>query len=121
MADIKLTRRQEKMLRQYEMEFQDIKGEIAEIGFILQGSVTERWMVCGKPSCSCSKDADARHGPYYQLSWKTDAKTNSIYLTEKQADLCREWLQNNRGLETIIKRLRSLSLRVASLYKIDIK
>lgn len=118
MAREKGTRRQEESLRRQREEYEQVKSEIADLGFVLQGSVVERWMECGKPSCRCHEDPAARHGPYYQWSWKSHGKTHARYLAAEQAVQCREWVQNNRRLETLVKRLRTISLRAARLYDI---
>ena len=118
MPDIQLTQRQEEALRRLQEKLGEIKSEIEEIGFIVQGSVTERWKKCGKPACRCHKDPDEWHGPYYQWSWKTSGRTSSVSLTQEQAKLCRQWVKNNRRLDRIIKRMRKLSLRAARLYDI---
>lgn len=34
---------------------------------VIRGSVVERRMTCGKPTCRCRDDPDARHGPYHHL------------------------------------------------------
>jgi len=118
MPSNRFTRRQEESLRRYEQKYEQIKAELSDLGFILQGSVTERWMECGKPACRCHEDPEARHGPYFQWSWKSRGRTYSVYLTKEQASLCKQWVKNNRNMDKIIKRLRKLSLRAARLHKI---
>lgn len=118
MPHIQLTQKQEEALRRLQEKSGKIGSELEEVGFILQGSVTERWKKCGKAACRCHNDPDEWHGPYYQWSWKTDGRTSSVSLTLEQAALCRQWVNNNRKLERIIKRLRALSLQAARLYGI---
>ncbi len=118
MSNIDLEPRQEVALGRLEEKFAAIKSEIEEIGFIAQGSVTDRWKKCGKPACRCQRDPDEWHGPYYQWSWKTGGRTASIALSLEQAEVVRQWVENNRRLERIIKRLRETSLRTARLYEI---
>lgn len=89
-------------------DYDAIKARIADIGFICEGSLVERWTSCGKPNCRCVDPAQ-RHGPYYQLSWKTDRRTISRRLTAAQADLYREWIANRRQLETLVDELKSAS------------
>jgi len=115
---IPLTQRQEEALRRRQEKLGEIKSEIEDIGFIVQGSVTERWKKCGKPACRCHKDPDEWHGPYYQWSWKTSGLTSSVSLPQEKAELFLQWLKNNQRMEMIIKRMRKLSLRAARLYKI---
>ncbi|MCP4678786.1 MAG: hypothetical protein GY854_25525 [Deltaproteobacteria bacterium] len=118
MQEIKLTKRQEKSLARLREEFTKIKSEFEEIDFVLQGSVVERWKKCGKPACRCHKNPDEWHGPYHQWSWKSGGRTSSLSLSREQADLCREWVENNRRLEGIVKKLRSLSSRAVRIYGI---
>lgn len=113
--------RRKETLRQYEREYEELKTQLMAIGYILQGSVTERWMPCGKSECRCQNDPQARHGPYYQWSWKEHGKTKSIFLDADQVPLCKEWIGNHRETERILKRMRALSLRVARLQKITVK
>ena len=107
--------RRQQALRRCEQEYHRVKNQLQSLGFILQGSVTERWKQCGKPGCKCQHDPDSRHGPYYQLSWKHQGKTKSIHLNPDQLQLCKEWIGNHRELDRILRHLRDISLRVASL------
>jgi len=113
-----MTRRQEEALRRQEERYEEAKAEIQDLGFVLQGSIAKRWMECGNPTCRCHEDAEARHGPYYQWTWKTDGKTRSVYLSKEQATQCRRWIQNNRQLNKLVSRLRRISLRAARSYDI---
>ena len=106
------------VLQRHEQQYEKVKAEILDIDYVLQGSVTERQMECGKTACQCHVDVRARHGPYYQWSWKSRGRTVSVYLDKEQAALCRQWVENNRRLERILTRMRNISLRVARLHKL---
>ncbi len=99
-------------LEQFEQEYEHLKQRILALGHVVQGSLTERMMVCGKPECRCHADPEYRHGPYIQFSWKEDGKTISVYLTEEQAELCRKWIANNHELEEIIHQMRNISRNI---------
>ena len=60
------------------------------------GSVGERTMKCSKKGCACTKDPDARHGPYYSLTKVVKGETRSRYLTAEQADLARQQIDAGR-------------------------
>lgn len=113
--------RQEQALQRCEQEYQEVKAQIDTLGYLLQGSLRERWMTCGKQGCHCYENPSARHGPYYQWSWAEKGKTRSVYLNADQAELCREWIHNNHELERLLKRLRAVSLRIARLQQIPRK
>ena len=113
--------RKQTTLRRYEQQYERLKAELLDLGYVLQGSVTQRWMQCGKKACRCHDDPTARHGPYWQWSWKVGTRTASVYLDPQQAAICRRWIENDRRMRRIIKKMRSLSLRIARLYKIASK
>jgi hypothetical protein len=115
-AELVLSPSKQQRLLRYQQEYRELKKKLAEVGFVLQGSVTKRWMRCGKANCGCQKDSQARHGPYYQWSWKDKGRTASVYLSQPQAELCKEWIANHREMERVIQRMRNLSLRMARLY-----
>jgi hypothetical protein len=50
-----------------------------------RGSLGERFMKCGKSTCACHTDADARHGPYFVLTRGVEHTTRSRFLTPAQA------------------------------------
>lgn len=115
------TRRPAEALRRCQAEYELLKAQLAGLGYILQGSLRERWMQCGKATCRCADDPQARHGPYYQWSWSERGKTKSRYLAADQAAQCRDWIHNHRELERLLKRMRTVSLRVARLHEMDRK
>ena len=92
--------------------------ELTDLGFVLQGTISERMLPCGKVACRCTTDPSARHGPYLQWTVKRRGKTVGTYLSPEQAVICREWIGNNRRLEAIVRKLRALSMRAARRQKI---
>jgi len=92
--------KQRRLLR-YEEDYRQLKKELLQVGHVLQGSVTTRWIECGNASCRCHDGPQSRHGPYYQWSWKHQGKTVSRYLNAEQADLCKQWIANHRELEKL--------------------
>jgi len=115
-AELELSPSKQQRLLRYQEEYRQLTQKLAETDFVLQGSLTERWMRCGTASCGCHQDAKARHGPYYQWSWKDKGRTASVYLSQQQAELCKEWIANHREMDGVIQRMRNLSLRMARLY-----
>src|SRR3989304_2959929 len=96
-------------LEGYERSYRALAAEIANIGFISQGSVVIRYTTCGKPGCRCRKDPSGRHGPYYQWSRSVAGKTASRRLTEPEAELYRGWIANRRHLEEMVARREQIS------------
>jgi hypothetical protein len=104
-------RQLEQRLHAAQRDYERIKQQLLEVGFICEGSLVERFMPCGKPNCRCV-DPEQRHGPYWQLSWKQDGKTVSRRLSPEHAALYREWIANRRQLDALVKQLHEVSRSV---------
>jgi len=65
----------------------ELATELAKPRPMRRGSVSERFMKCGRKECRCQQDPQARHGPYYSLTRAEEGKTRSRYLTGEQAAL----------------------------------
>ena len=102
-------------MHQYEKQYDGLKAELQTLGFIGQGSVSTRRITCGRPACRCHSDPEARHGPYHHWTRKARGKTVGLKLTEDELGLYREWIENNRELERLVKEMRRISSRVLAL------
>ncbi len=70
-----------------------LANELAQPKPMRRGSVSERWMKCGKKECRCHEDAQSRHGPYFSLTRSEGGKTHSRYLSAQQAQTARRQVQ----------------------------
>ena len=102
-----------------EVRYRQLKGALAETGYILPGSLVKRFMPCGKAFCRCAKGPRHYHGPYYQWSVALRGKPVAIRLTAAQARLYREWIHNNQKVRKILDEMRGISMRVAKPQKDD--
>jgi len=68
-------------IQKLEQRIQQIKAELAALGDMRPGSLSEQYNVCGKPNCRC-KDPQKpqRHGPYHQLSWVHRGKSTTQFI-----------------------------------------
>jgi len=102
-------------LADYEQKYRELAAELATIGLIHAGSVTRRYTRCATPGCKCHADPPQRHGPYYQWTTKTNGKTVTRRLTEPEAALYQEWIDNDRRLRHLIGQMRQLAAKTAEL------
>ena len=93
----------------YEEQYDALKAELQTLGFMGQDSVHTRRITCGRATCRCHDDPDARHGPNHYWTRKARGKTVGLKLTEDELVLYREWIENNRKLERLVKEMRHLS------------
>ena len=89
-----------------------IAAAIAEIGFALPGTLTERPMRCGHPSCRCHADPPALHGPYHQWTRKVAGTTVTRFLSDDQLADYSDWFDNQRRLRALLAELEALSLGI---------
>ena len=90
-----------------------LSSQLAQIGFALPGTITERMMRCGKARCRCKADPPRLHGPYIQWTRKVAGKTLTRNLTAEQYDRYKPWFDNARRLRELVAELEALSLRTA--------
>ena len=98
-----------KALKECELRHKALARRIADIGFIWQGSVSERYLKCGKATCACQKDPDSRHGPYYYWTTKVAGKSVAKKLDGTHAELLQEWVKNRIEMDSIIAEMREVS------------
>ena len=60
-------------------------------------------------SGNCHTDPDAKHGPYYYWTTKKGGKTVSRSLSQEQAVILQEWIDNRRELEHVTEQMKKLS------------
>ena len=88
-------------------------GQIAALGWILPGSLSERFTRCGNPTCRCRADPPQLHGPYPTWTRKVNNKTVTRTLTSEQAERYRPWFDNARRLRELLTELEVLALQAA--------
>ena len=93
-------------------EARRIARALAEVGFVLPGTMTERLARCGKPNCRCHAEPPLLHGPYHQWTRKVAAKTVTRLMSDEQLDDYGPWIDNERRLRSLVAELESLSLGI---------
>jgi hypothetical protein len=89
--------------QQLQQRIRAIQGELAALGPIHPGSLSQQYNVCGNPDCRC-KDPKRpqKHGPYYQLSYTWRGRSTTRFVRPPQVEAMRKKL-------AAYKRLRELT------------
>lgn len=87
-------------------------AEIDRMGWFLRGSLLQVANRCGKPGCACKADPPRMHGPYWQWTRKVSGKTVSVRLTDAQARLVRDWIENGKDVDRKLTELEELAYQV---------
>jgi hypothetical protein len=85
---------------------------ISAIGFVLPGTLQERYLTCTHTGCKCHGDPPQLHGPYWYWTRKVDNKTVSQMLSAEQVADYQEWFENRRRLRDLTHELEELSIAV---------
>lgn len=93
-------------------ELERIRKALAEVGFVLPGTLTERLTRCGHANCRCHGDPPVLHGPYHQWTRKVQAKTVTRIFSDEQFADYEDWFQTERDLRSLVGRLEELSLTI---------
>ena len=89
--------------------YRDMAARVASIGFMWRGSISERWLTCGRADCECAKDPRARHGPYVYWTSKEKGRSVARLLHPPESDILQEWLRNRKELDGILHEMHKLS------------
>ncbi|TWP32868.1 hypothetical protein FGL98_23060 [Leekyejoonella antrihumi] len=99
----------------YQRRYRELAAQLANIGYIAAGSITCRYTRCGTPSCRCHADPPRMHGPYWQWTAKINGKTVTRRLSQTEAELYQEWIDNDRQLRAIITQMRHVATKATEL------
>jgi len=99
----------------YKKQFKGLARTLAQLGFIWHGNLQRRMLPCKSPKCACNLEGKPQHGPYPYWTTKVSQKTVTKLLTDEEADLYEEWIENRRQLETTVKKMTEISKKAAKL------
>jgi len=95
----------ENMKRRY----RQLTARLAQLGPVLQGTITERRIVRDDPQ---RPGEQKTYGPYYQWTFKRNAKTVTVNLTAIQAKVFQRAIASHRKLQQTLEAMRTLSLDI---------
>jgi hypothetical protein len=104
-ASSELARLSELALRQRR---QGLAQQLPPVTETLRGSLIERYVTCGNPSCKCAKGD--RHGPiwYLTVTLGPGKTTGGIIATEK-VEQVRGWVQNYQKVKDHLEKISEIN------------
>jgi hypothetical protein len=85
-----------------EQTLQRIQRQLAALGPVLPGSLSEQWNVCGTPGCRCKAPSHPqKHGPYYQLSFTVAGKSSTLFVPKEAVSEVRRRLKRYHHFKTL--------------------
>jgi hypothetical protein len=99
--------------RSLEAKIDTIKHEIALLGDLHPGSLSQQFNVCGTRSCRCKADPPIRHGPYHQLSFTWNGRSRSLFVRAADLPVVQEQLRTYARLRELVERWVDLSMELS--------
>jgi hypothetical protein len=93
----------------YAQQFRELRQHLQQLEYFCKGTVLERRMKCGQPGCACHTDPSKRHGPYWEWTYKAQAKTVNLRLSPEAGRIYKRATQQSRKLKSLLNRLERLS------------
>ena len=87
-----------------------ITAELADVDYALPGTLSRRFMRCGKNNCRCKADPPTLHGPYLHWTRTVAGTTVTRTFTADQATRYQAWFDNARRLRDIVTDVEARSL-----------
>ena len=86
-----------------------IQQEFASLGDLRPGSLTRRFLQCGKPRCRCQRDGATGHGPYWSLTFKVQGKTVTRSIPKTAVERTRAQIAEHRRFRALAAELVEVS------------
>jgi hypothetical protein len=90
------------VIRRATQKIEELRTSLQSIDYLCSGSLSTRSMTCGKASCRCHEDPQARHGPYHQWGHMHEGKLVHRYVSAEQAVMLRHAIENFRTVKKLL-------------------
>ena len=92
-----------------------IKRQLASLGDLRPGALSQQYNICGNPSCRCKATPPVKHGPYYQISFTWKGRSTTQFVRDEDVQEARRHLDNYRQLRDLVEEWVTLSLELSQL------
>lgn len=105
---------------QLEARLARIKVELARLGSIHPGSLSEQDNVCGRAGCACKDRKNPRkHGPYVQLSYTWGGKSTSRFVRPERVRTLRKKIENYRRFRQLTREWVDVAMALEALERAE--
>ncbi len=97
-----------------EQRIERIKQELAALGPMRPGSLSEQYNVCGTPGCRCKDPKKPeKHGPYYHLNYTWRGKARTEFVKAEAVAAVREQVENYKRFRALCAEWVEAALELA--------
>ena len=110
--------RMETRIQTLERRIAKITGQLAQLGDLRIGSLSEQYNVCGRAGCRCKASPPIKHGPYHQLSFTRKGKSSTRFVRRGELTTVKQQLRNYEKLRKLVDQWITLGTELSNL-KLD--
>jgi hypothetical protein len=85
-----------------EARIETLKHELLRLGDLRPGTLSEQYNVCGKAGCRCKADPPRKHGPYYQVSFTWQGRSQTHFVRQDDLATVRRQLRTYEQLRALV-------------------
>jgi hypothetical protein len=101
--------------RALEAKIAKIKAALAALGDLRPGTLSQQYNVCGNPACRCKASPPQKHGPYSQVSFTWQGKSQSQFVRREDLSAVRAQVRNYQRLRTLVDTWISVGIELSRL------
>ena len=99
--------------RRLEQQRQRLVQQVPVLAEMARGSVVERYLRCGQPTCKCQRPGARGHGPYhYLVTTMGPRKTRTLLLSRGQLPKVRRWTDNVKRLRQVLEEITAVNCEI---------
>ena len=110
--------RMETRIQTLERRIAKITAQLAQLGDLRIGSLSEQYNVCGRAGCRCKASPPIKHGPYHQLSFTRKGKSSTRFVRRGELTTVKQQLRNYEKLRKLVDQWITLGTELSNL-KLD--
>ena len=110
--------RMETRIQTLERRIEKITTQLAQLGDLRIGSLSEQYNVCGRAGCRCKASPPIKHGPYHQLSFTRKGKSSTRFVRRGELTTVKQQLRNYEKLRKLVDQWITLGTELSNL-KLD--
>ena len=87
---------------------QGLAEQLPPVTEVLRGSLVERYVTCGNPTCKCAKGE--RHGPLWYLTVTLGrGRTTGGIIPDEKVEQVRGWIENYHKVKDHLERISEIN------------
>ncbi len=91
---------------------EEIRSRITAMDLVSSGTLLTRTKTCGKKSCRCSTDVEARHGPYNEWNRRESGRLVHLTISDQQAEEAAKAIASYRAVQQLLARWQRDTVRI---------